>query len=94
MRRFAIVLALLLPSAAWAAAEPDWVRPSGPSMPATAPETLGGAYARSLDRFEVVNRGAVERNTNFGLWGRINSTNRAADDAERPSRAPDFVESW
>lgn len=94
MRRLALVLALLLPSLAWAAPVPDWARPRGPTLQAGQRQTLGGAYARSVDRFEVVNRGAAERNTNVGLWGRINSTNRAADDAERPSRPPDFVESW
>jgi hypothetical protein len=56
--------------------------------PLTAPqrrETVRGAYARSMDRFEIFWRGIDNERVNVGAWGRINSTRDQVRQAEEPA---------
>ncbi len=47
-------------------------------------ETVGGAYARSVDALELVNRDANHARVNRGAWGQMNSARDQARQAETP----------
>ena len=73
---FAVVLALVGP--------PIAARPE-------ARATVRGAYARSVDALEIVNRDVANERVNVGAWGRMNSLRDQVRQSQEPAiGAPPF----
>jgi hypothetical protein len=89
-----ILLGLLLLSPIAAQAAPDFMAPEPARLPPAQRETARGATDRAIDRIEWWNRSTNLRGENVGELGRRNSNDYSADEAERPSRPPAFIENW
>jgi hypothetical protein len=57
-------------------------------------QTLSGALQRADQKMEWWNRGMNLARENYGTRGRINSTNRAADEAEQPFAVGSGFSEW